>query len=144
MIISDVRSSLLGICNDFLTANPTLLVTPEVVVFDRYGDPADMPDTDTLGIMGMSVVAEHGWHFVQVMLGVSTHSDSNLFRMTDAMDALYELFQPEADFPIKSAQSGAVIGRFDILEGARLMPVQRIQTRPAQFIMVQGNAVLQP
>lgn len=144
MIISDIRSSLLGVCNDFITANPTVLTTPEVVVFDRYGDPADMPLTDTIGIMGLSVTMSDSQHYAQFMLGVSTHSDSNLFRMTEAIDALYELLLPTMNLSIKSAQSGAVIGRFDIVDGTRVMPVSRVQTRPAQFIMVSGNVALYP
>lgn len=133
MIYSDLHASVLRFCAEFAEAHNV----PKVVNLDAYGEESDLPETDFLGMSGLSAYDEDVTVECSVMIGISTRDDTNLFRMSKIAAALFERLAPRQRVTIVDAESGAEAGWMIALAGTRLLPVSGGKTRLIQFVQVE-------
>lgn len=132
MILRNIHSSLLRFCSDFAINYQGM----EVVNIDAHADESTVPDADFVGISGMSIDVDEHAVGVKVMFGISTLDDTNLFRMIDRMDVLFDKLLPTRTLIVYDADTGVKVGDLIVTNGTRMMPVGGSEARPLQYIMV--------
>jgi hypothetical protein len=136
VILKNVRSSLLRFCSDFAEQ----FADTQAVDFDTYEDESQTPETDLVGISALSIDTDTGLAGCRVMFGVSTVNDTNLFRLYEVMDALFDQFLGGCWLPLIDADTGEQVGRLVVQDGSRLLPVGGGSSRPIQYVMVSMQA----
>lgn len=131
MLVRNLHASMLRFCSDFAAANGLTAVN-----FDAHADESNLPIGDLVGISGLSWEVDDSMLSVQVMFGVSTKDDTNMFRLIEHFDKLFELVLPTKRISAYDADSGEEIGKFVSLNGTRALPVGGSTARPLQFVMV--------
>jgi hypothetical protein len=132
MILENLQVSLLRFCEDFRLSYVPL---GTFINFDAAPDEEQMPRTDVVGPMALTVEVDE--HFIDgtVQIGISTYEDVNNFRLSKGMSNLLEKLLPSTALPVYDATSGAVLGKMVVKSPVRLMPVINGKTRPVQFII---------
>lgn len=128
----NLHASLLRFCADFAEKFPGM--TP--INIDAHGDESTIPSTDIVGLSGLSYRFQEHFIKITVMFGLSTVSDTNLFRLTEQMDELVELLVPTRKIRAYDADSGEDIGWMIVEDGTSVMPVGGSETRPLQYVLV--------
>lgn len=138
MINRNLHASLLRFCADFAEQFPGMTA----LNFDAHADESTIPANDVIGMSGLAFrVQEHMIH-TTVMFGLSTVEDTNLFRLTAQMDALFELLLPTKRIRVYDADSGADVGWMVVEDGTSVMPVSGSTTRPLQYVLVSLSTSL--
>lgn len=132
MLLANINASLLRFCADFADTQPDM----QVVNFDAYADEAEIPPVDVIGPAGVSVAIDDELCEINMMFGVSTREDTNLFRLSKYMDSLFDLLLPTKKIPLYNADSGQRTGWLVVENGTRLLAIGGSSTRPLQYIMV--------
>jgi hypothetical protein len=130
-LVRNLHASLLKFCNDFAEENNIASV-----YFDAHADESTLPPGDLIGMSGLSWEVDEHFLSVNVMIGISTNEDTNLFRLLGLVGSLFELVLPEKKISAYDADSGEVIGVFVVRNGTRALPVGGSSARPLQYIMV--------
>lgn len=136
-IVRTLHASIMRFCTDFGELHNLAFVN-----FDAHADESTMPSQDVIGMMGLSWDVDDEFLEVNVMLGVGTLDDSNLFRLVDKIGELFELVLPSKRISAYDADSGEEIGHFVVRNGTRALPVAGSQSRPVQHIMVGLTSTL--
>lgn len=131
MLVRNLHASILRFCSDFCAEH-----NMTVVNFDAHADESTMPKGDAMGFMGLSWEVDDHFLDVNVMFGVSTVDDTNLFRMVEKIAHLFEKLMPEETISVYDADSGEVVGNLVLKNGTRALPVGGSTSRPVQHIMV--------
>jgi hypothetical protein len=132
MLVRNVHASVLRFCSNFAEENNLTVVN-----FDAHADDdTTLPPGDLIGMAGLSWHVDDEFLYVEVMFGISTMEDTNLFRLINLLDPLYESLLPTKNIGVYDADSGEKKGEFVVLNGTRAMPVGGSSARPLQFIMV--------
>lgn len=131
MLVKNLHASILRFCKDFGDENNLVTVN-----FDAHADDATIPEGDLIGMAGLTWDVNDHFLYVNVMIGISTVEDTNLFRMISLLDSLFEKLLPTRTISAYDADSGEVIGDFVVRNGTKALPVGGTETRPLQYIMV--------
>lgn len=132
MLVRNIHASILRFCSDFAEANNLTVVN-----FDAHADDdTALPPGDLIGMAGLSWNVDDHFVEVNVMIGISTEEDTNLFRMINLLDPLFESLLPTKRINAYNADTGDKAGNFVVENGTRAMPVGGSAARPLQFIMI--------
>lgn len=130
---NNLYASLVKFSQDFIQT----LTTPATFVdFDNHADIDTLPNTDIVGIRAMMVDTAEKVMNVNVMFGVSTEDDKNLFRHRDIVDKLFTALQPTKRISYIDAVNGVALGYLIIQGGTTVVPITRALIRPFQQISV--------
>ena len=130
---NNLYASLVRFTNDFIAALPT---TATFVDFDQHADIDTLPAGDIVGIRSMMVDTTDKVLSINVMFGVSTEDDKNLFRHRDTIDRLFTALQPTKRVEYVDAVSAEALGYLIIQGGTTVIPISRALIRPFQQISV--------
>lgn len=141
----DFHSSLLRFCSDFAdavvaSADPVLLTgatgNMRSFNFDAHAESEALPDEDLIGIANYSCKEAGKIFEIDVMFGVATNGDSNLFRLNAIINRLFPLLYAEKKIPVYNSRDGSPNGFMVAVDGTSVMPVAGFTTRPVKFIQV--------
>lgn len=134
MIIQDLHTSVLRLCDDFRQG-----VFPEhdltVIDFDAHADDTTMPATDVVGISSMAAETDV-FTEMMILFGISTYQDPQLVKLKYLISKLYETLLPESRFKVYNSSTGLSRGMMVVQSGTRLMPMSSSNARPTQYIGV--------
>ena len=131
-LLSNIQVSVMRFCTDFIEAHPELTF----VNFDAHADESTAPPGDLLGYSALALNIDERIVEVQVLFGISTQSDMNLFRLNKGMGELLELLMPTRRINLFDADSGDSVGWMVIQNGTRLFPIGGTSARPLQYIQI--------
>lgn len=103
----------------------------------------EIPATDIIGLTQFSIaeVDKSIWQ-IHFIIGISTISDENLFRLRDMANFVYERFPCGAQMTYYDADTAQEKSWIQVIPGTTQLPTHRVETRPFRFIQVQ--ALLDP
>ncbi len=130
-LVRNVHASMLRFCADFAEANSLAVVN-----FDAHADESTIPAENIIGMSGLSMDIDEHFLSVNIMFGISTKDDTNMFELIRLLDPLFESLLPTKKIRAYDADSGAPIGWFVVQNGTRVLPVGGSVARPLQHIMV--------
>ncbi len=130
-IVRNIHASMLRFCADFAEANNLTVVN-----FDAHADESTIPATNIVGMSGLSFDVDDHFISVNVMFGISTKDDTNMFELIRLLDTLFESVLPTKKVRAYDADTGEAIGWFIVQNGTRALPVGGSVARPLQHIMV--------
>lgn len=131
-LLSNVQSSLMRFCTDFIATQTDL----KFVNFDAHADDSTAPDGDLMGYAGLSIELDESVMQIEVLFGVATQTDTNLFRLNKAMGELLELLKPTKKLRLLDADTGDEVSWMIVQNGTVLLPVGGKGSRPLQYIKV--------
>jgi hypothetical protein len=130
-LIRNVHASMLRFCADFAEANQLTVVN-----FDAHADESTIPASNIVGMSGLSLDVDDHILSVNIMFGISTKDDTNMFELIRLLDPLFELLLPTKKIRAYNADTGEQTGWFVVQNGTRVLPVGGSVARPLQHIMV--------
>lgn len=136
MIAMSLYKSILRLCDDFKEAQALEGRPLSVINFDAHADENTLPRSDVIGISGFSLETDV-FTTMTVMVGICTVDDTNLMRLMELIDALYDKLQPDTKHDVYNPNTGVVKGFMNVLDGIQLMPVSGSLARPLQYIAVR-------
>lgn len=143
---TDIQNSLIAFCKSkaeqYIADGHSTDI--KQIKFDTYGNPSLLPETDLIGPFMTQITDEGKLVYVETMILVSTIQDTNLFRMDEMVDDLYESLRPEKYIPLLNSETGAEIGQFFVSGGTSIMPVEQTAGRPMKAIALSLMLDLQP
>lgn len=134
MILRDIHASILRFCAEFAEgySEPAM----DAINIDAHSDETTIPNTDIVGMSGLSIDVDEHVVGIKVMIGLGTLDDTNLFRLMAQMDALFDKLLPTKNIKVYDADTGEEKGSMVILNGTRMLPVGGTEARPLQYVMV--------
>lgn len=142
-LLVDLHSSLLLLAKQLSAKVATLNgVATGQIYFDAHADEETLPKGDHVGISGLNFTTDS--HIVEgsFLLGMTTQTDANLFRMMKGMNLLLAATIPGRKLDIVAADTGAVVGFMNIVDETRLLAVAGKAGRPIQFLGVNFTTTL--
>jgi hypothetical protein len=133
LLMMDIDASIKRFCVDWGTAQSSPL---EYEDFDAHADENTVPEGDLIGTSGLSLSTSHPFVDVDVMIGVATEGDTNLFRLRELVARLFQRLQPMKTIDVLDFQTGEKKGLLIVQDGVRVLPVGGDSSRPVQFVMV--------
>ena len=130
-LVKSLHTSMLRFISEF--ANEYGL---ETVNMDAHGDESTLPQKDFIAVSGLSWDVDDGFLNVNVMFGISTLEDTNLFRLVELVGELFEKVLPTMRINAYDADTGEKVGNFVVRNGTRALPVGGSTVRPLQYVMV--------
>lgn len=131
-LLSNVQASVMRFCTDFIDTHPGLVF----VNFDAHADETTAPKGDLIGYSALALNLDEKIVEVQVLFGIATQEDMNLFRLNKGMGELLELLKPTSRIKLFDVDSGDSVGWMVIQNGTRLFPIGGTSTRPLQYIQI--------
>lgn len=137
----DIHSSLLRLCTQLATSISAATGTEaKGVLFDAYADDETLPPGDFVGLTGLSVETDGQLLEGTFMIGFSTQTDKNLFRLVKGVNAIFSALEPGKQVEVVSAANGFSIGGLAITDGTKAMPVSGRAGRPVQLVAASFQA----
>jgi len=135
---NDFQASLFAICvkkvNDWKTVG--LSSNIQTFKWDAHVDQTELPPSDLLGLMDLTVTSDHEMLKSAVMFTISTLQDVNNDRMDKMVGDLFMDFQAGTYYPLLRASDGSVYSKFTVMNGTQVMPVMSTDVRAARSISV--------
>lgn len=146
-LLKNSETSIVKLCVDLGREMVEQGLTPAVSYFEVDSrvelKDAELPDCDIIGMTQFSISEPEAkiWaiHFVIV---VSTVSDTNLFRLRELANFIYERLPAGALLTYYDADGAAEKSWMSVIPGTTQLPTHRVETRPFRFI--QAQALLDP
>lgn len=139
----DVKASLLVFCRARVAElNPSVSTNLAVEYFDAKADPALMPETDLIGPYQFEMDDDGQLITVRTMILLSTIDDENLFRLDALVGRTYAKLRPDMEIPLIDSGTGVRKGRFYILPGVSVLPLDYSTPRPMKAIALEIKADL--
>src|SRR5688500_4552416 len=136
-LLKHVHVSLVRFCADFADQRPDMTAED----FETFADEGTFPQNDVVGISGVEIGVDEEMCDIQLLIGISTRDDTNLFRLRDYVSDLFDLLLPTEKIALYHHETGKQIGWMVVENGTRTMPVGGA-SRPLQFIMVNLTSIL--
>lgn len=137
-LYADAQASLFAFCRELIAElNPSVSSTLELVKFDAYADPKELPEKDLIGPFQFQVDVDGSLLTVSWMLLLSTIQDTNLFRLDDMVSHAFQRVQPDKTVPFVAADGSGNKGLLKVMEGVQVMPVDLTANRPMKAIALQ-------
>lgn len=130
-LVKSLHSSMLRFISDFAVEHDLAIVN-----MDAHADESTLPSKDFIAMSGLSWDVDDELLSVNIMFGISTLEDSNLFRLIDLFGDLFEKVLPTSRINAYSADTGEKVGDFVVRNGTRALPVGGSTARPLQYVMV--------
>lgn len=130
----NIYASLVSFINDFNSNTTT--GTPGFLDFDQHEEIDKIPNTDLVGMRGLSVTADGVTYTAEVLIVVSTWDDTSLFRLRAYIDELFGKLLPGMSIPFKNATTGDEAGYLAVRSGTSVIPIARSEKRSFQQIAV--------
>lgn len=130
-LVKSMHASMLRFISEFAAEHNL-----EIVNMDAHGDESTLPSKDFVCMSAMSWDVDEGFLSMNIMFGISTLEDTNLFRLVELVGELYECVLPSMRINAYDADTGEKVGNFVVRNGTRALPVGGSTARPLQYIMV--------
>lgn len=102
-------------------------------------DDGSLPPTDVMGITQFALAQQdQSLWMVHFMVGISTVNDTNLFRLRDLANLVFNRMQGGNTMDLYDSASGTKATWIYILPETASLPTHRVETRPFRFIQVQA------
>lgn len=144
-IYENLWSSLVNFCNDVLEGKDASYVD-----WESHANLQELPDGDLIGTTALTFTEEEPELFTgSFAIGVSTQtSDVGLFRLRSYVGEVFSKMRPGMKIALYDAASVTQLGWLHVVDGTHVMPMQRADVRPLQFIqcnfVFDATTVLQP
>ena len=136
-LLVDLHASLLKKTNQLATSIAALTGQPAGAVYlDSYADEDLLPAGDQVGFSGLTFDTDGQMVDGSFMIGFSTQTDRNLFRLTGGVNAILSDFMPGDRMAVVSGNDGTPKGFMNFVDDTRVMPVAGKASRPIQMIQV--------
>lgn len=104
------------------------------VDWDTHANMLELPNRDLVGPGGCSLTeTEEAWNF-DLIIGVATHADKNLFKHRQIIDAVFRDMTLTKTIPFYDWRSGVVKGSLVFQEGTSALPMGRSENHAIQYI----------
>lgn len=133
LVMMDIDASIKRFCVDWSEAQTSALSYED---FDAHADESTVPPGDLIGTSGLALTVSHPFIDVDIMIGISTESDTNLLRLRELVARLFQRLQPLQKIDVLDFQTGEKKGNLIVQDGVRVLPVGGDQARPVQYVMV--------
>lgn len=146
-ILMNAEASCVKLCVELAAAMRSLNISTDVdyIELDARVELKDneIPSNDIIGLTQFSIaeIDKSIWQ-IHFIIGVSTISDENLFRLRRMANFIYERFPCGAQMIYYDADTADEKSWIQVTPGTVQLPTHRVETRPFRFIQVQ--AVLDP
>lgn len=133
------RSSLIKFCQtqlDELMSEDIININSQYVDFDAHAQLTSLPEVDLLGTANLNWLVDEKTFDIDVMIGVSTFRDANMFRHHETIDFLADRLMPEKQIAVIDANLATTLGWMVITNGTQLLPIMKTETRSVQFLQV--------
>ena len=130
--MSNLQASLFKFANDFASTKPGVTF----INFDAHANEETAPPGDLVGPSGFAFDLEDNMIEVNVMFGVATESDTNLFRLSNLMGQLVELLKPTKRIRVIDSETGEDLGWMVVQGRVRVFPVGGSKAKPLQYVAV--------
>ncbi len=133
LILMDIDASIKRFCVDWGAAQSSPLTYED---FDAHADDTSVPNVELIGTSGLAVATIHGFVDVDIMIGISTITDTNLLRLREMIARLYQRLQPLRTIDVLDFQTGIKKGNLIVRDGVRVLPVGGEDSRVVQYVMI--------
>lgn len=146
-LLENSETSCVKVCVDLVAAmrEAGISNTVEYIELDARVELKDnqIPAIDIIGLTQFSIaeVDRSLWQ-IHFIIGLSTISDENLFRLRKMANFIYERFPCGAQMAYYDATTAEEKSWIQVIPGTTQLPTHRVETRPFRFIQVQ--ALLDP
>lgn len=134
LILMDIDASIKRFCVDFGEASLPQLAYEE---FDDHADESSVPKMDLIGTSALSAVTNHPFITINVMIGITTYSDTNILRLRELVAGLFQRLQPTNRIDLLDWKTGEKKGNLIVADGVRVLPVGGDDSRPIQYVAVE-------
>lgn len=146
-ILENAEASCVKLCVDLAEAMQTASISTNVeyIELDARTELKDneIPSTDILGLTQFSIAeVERGIWQIHFIIGISTLSDENLFRLRKMANFVFNRFPSGAQLTYYDAETAEAKSWIQVIPGTTQLPTHRVETRPFRFIQV--HALLDP
>lgn len=136
-LLLDLHASLLRVTKSLSTE--IAAVTGQAcgaLYFDAYADDDTLPAGDHVGLSGLTFNMDS--HIVEgsFMLGFTTQTDKNLFRLMKGVNHMLSKLVPGMSLEVVDAATGEKAGFISLVDDTKMMPVAGKVARPIQMIGV--------
>lgn len=131
--MSNLQASIFKFMNDFCESESNFTF----VNFDAHANEQTAPPGDLAGPAGFAFDIDENLVEVQVLFGVATESDTNLFRLSAVMGRLVELVKPAKRIRVIDADDGTDLGWMVVTGKVKVLPVGGSQAKPLQYVMLK-------
>lgn len=142
-LLLDLHASLLRITKAM--ADEIATVTGQAcgaLYFDAYADDDTLPAGDHVGLSGLTFSMDS--HIVEgsFMLGFTTQTDKNLFRLMKGVNHMLSNLIPGRSLEVVDAATGAKVGFISLVDDTKMFPVAGKVARPIQMVGVNFTTTL--
>jgi hypothetical protein len=145
---NDFQASLFILSNEMISQWTSAGLTSDMQPFkwDAHADTTNLPSTDLIGPMELSLTSDDSLQNASVMIAVSTVNDENLDRLDQMIGDLYARLAPDQNILLKRASDATVTGNIKVKNGTQLMPVLNTDVRAVRAVAVSlaADSVLRP
>lgn len=113
--------------------------TPGAVYFDwdAHAQASEMPSEGMLvGPAGCGMTKDEVGYEIVFSFGISTITDTNLFKLRRAISTLFGLLQPETKLPVYDQQLAQIASWMVVKTPVQVAPVTNAEVRSLQFVTV--------
>lgn len=131
------RNSITRMINDTATA-----VYPGIAIYDwdAHAETTELPKTDLLGQVGLSLTEDGEFHDFTCGIGIVTLDDPGLYRLTKLVDLFYRRLKHQSRFTVYN-DDGSPFGVATMFTGTSVTPATQVDVRPAQTLSFSGRLV---
>ncbi len=136
-LLNIIESSLLARSKALATAvNGTLGYNVKSVLFDDYTREEQLPEQDVIGCWQLELEVDE--HIVSgtFLLTLSTLNDAGLFRLRNMTSLVFDEMTPTTEFGLFQPDGTQVEGTIIVLNGVRMLPVEKGDERPAKTLAI--------
>jgi hypothetical protein len=141
MIVADVWGSIIKLTNDMILDLKSDYPYTDIRLIDweAHANINELPDADLIGPTALAISEDEPEIFrVSFAMGVSTYqTDTNLFRMRDYLNRIFDRLRYDKQIDLYDANSAAKKGKLYVTTGTTLSPMTRAEVRPFQYVQVE-------
>lgn len=131
------QASLFSLLDQIRTDLNLTAPTMQLFKFDAAGEEAKLPENDLIGPFRFTVTNEGGLLTITAQIVVSTLNDTNLFRLDEIVNEVFNRFTPDARYPLLNAKTGAPLGVLIVSDETTVLPIERSNSRPVKSVAVE-------
>lgn len=134
-LLNIIESSLLARSKALADAiNGTLGYNVKSVLFDDYSVESELPQQDVIGCWQIEFEVDEHVISGTFLLTISTLNDSGLFRLRNIASLVFDEMKPMQEFSLYQPDGTQVEGSIIIMNGVKLLPVEKGDERPAKTL----------
>lgn len=130
-LYENIWASLVNFCNDVLEGKDA-----QYVDWEAHANLHELPEGDLIGTIAITFTEEAPELFSgSFSIGVSTQTnDVSLFRLRSYVGEVFSKLRPGMQIALFDRESMIQLGWLHVVDGTHVMPMQRADARPLQFV----------